>query len=206
MPTTVNYSWTTPVVGSSTDTWGGILNTLAVDIDADLKLVSDSVSTRLVASNNLSDLGDAAVARTNLGLVIGTDVQAYNATLASLSGLSLVADRGLYATGANTLTSFVLTAAARTLLDDASTAAMRTTLGLDTAATYAIGTSGGTVPLLNGANTWAAKQTFSVVPAMAGLTAARVASGTATNSGRISWGTASPGTLAEGEIYLQHVE
>lgn len=35
-------------------------------------------------------------------------------------------------------------------------------------------------------------------------TLARVNSGTATNSGLISWGTAAPGTLAEGEIYLRH--
>lgn len=37
-----------------------------------------------------------------------------------------------------------------------------------------------------------------------GKTAARVNSGAATNSGRISWGTAAPGTLDEGEIYLRH--
>lgn len=32
----------------------------------------------------------------------------------------------------------------------------------------------------------------------------RVASGTATNSGKVSWGTSSPGALAIGEIYLRH--
>jgi hypothetical protein len=42
----------------------------------------------LRASNNLSDLTDTAAARTNLGLAIGTNVQAYNANLAAIAGLS----------------------------------------------------------------------------------------------------------------------
>lgn len=40
-------------------------------------------------------------------------------------------------------------------------AAARTNLGLGTSATQNTGTSGATVPLLNGANTWSANQTFS---------------------------------------------
>lgn len=40
----------------------------------------------------------------------------------------------------------------------------RTNLGLGTAATQNTGTSGATLPLLNGANTWSAAQTFSVRP------------------------------------------
>ena len=42
----------------------------------------------LLAANNLSDLSNAATARTNLGLAIGTNVQAYDADLTTLSGLA----------------------------------------------------------------------------------------------------------------------
>ncbi|AQG98598.1 hypothetical protein A9R05_06935 [Burkholderia sp. KK1] len=45
-----------------------------------------------------------------------------------------------------------------------SASAARTNLGLGTAATVNTGTSGATIPLLNGTNTWAAAQTFSVGP------------------------------------------
>lgn len=46
----------------------------------------------------------------------------------------------------------------------------RTNLGLGSAATVNTGTSGATVPLLNGANTWAVSQTFSVRPTFNGAT------------------------------------
>jgi len=44
------------------------------------------VSGKLTKSSNLSDLTDTSAARTNLGLAIGTNVQAYNSTLAAVAG------------------------------------------------------------------------------------------------------------------------
>lgn len=79
--------------------------------------------------NNLSE-GVAATKRTNLGLVIGTNVQAYDATLQSIAALGTAADRIAYTTGVDTWAETPLTAVARTLLDDATASDMRTTLGV----------------------------------------------------------------------------
>jgi len=70
----------------------------------------------------------ASAARTALGLAIGTDVQAYDAGLASIAGLTTAADKMIYTTAADTYAVASLTAAARGLLDDATVADMRTTL------------------------------------------------------------------------------
>jgi hypothetical protein len=40
------------------------------------------LDAKLVKANNLSDLTNTSTARTNLGVAIGTDVQAYDAELA----------------------------------------------------------------------------------------------------------------------------
>lgn len=79
-------------------------------------------------ANNLSDL-TAATARTNLGLVIGTDVQAFDATLTSIAALGTAADKLAYTTAVDVWAETGLTAAARAVLDDATTAAMLVTLG-----------------------------------------------------------------------------
>jgi hypothetical protein len=124
------------------------------------------VGGALVAANNLSDVVSATTAldnlgltsngksfvtavdysamRTLLGLVISTNVQAYNANLTTYAGIAPSAN-------------------VQTLLGAANFAAFRTSLGLGTSALVDTGTSGTKVALTDGANTWSAAQTDSAL-------------------------------------------
>lgn len=102
---------------------------------------ADEVATATPAANAIPKAG--AGGKLSSGwLAIGTDVQAYDATLDSLSALGTTADRIAYTTGVNTWAEAAITSFARTLLDDSSAAAARTTLGLDALAVLAtVGTA-----------------------------------------------------------------
>lgn len=97
---------------------------------AKVDLANGAEVTGLVAlTNGGTGAATAVAARTALGLVIGTDVQAENANLLSIAGLVTAADRIAYFTAMNTAALTVFTALARTLLAGSTTVSMRSTLG-----------------------------------------------------------------------------
>jgi len=93
-------------------------------------LAANDISDATTIGKTILSAADAAAVRTALALVPGTDVQAYGANLAALSGLTSAADKLPYFTGAGTAALATFTAAGRALVDDADAAAQRTTLGL----------------------------------------------------------------------------
>ncbi|OWK26299.1 hypothetical protein AJ87_03025 [Rhizobium yanglingense] len=99
-------------------------------------LTADANNARPVTSGGTGST-TASGARTALGLAIGTDVQAYDALLQSIAGLTTSANQMIYLTGTDTAAVTTITAYGRSLIDDADAAAARTTLALGTMATQA---------------------------------------------------------------------
>jgi len=103
------------------------------DEDSDYAVGSQWIDT----TNDRAYVCVDATATSAVWLYIGntTGWQSLDATLTALAGVTVSADKLIYATGADTFSTTDLTSAGRALLDDANAAAQLVTLGLTATAT-----------------------------------------------------------------------
>lgn len=105
----------------------------------------DWSGTDLAVGNGGTGASDATNARSNLGLVIGTHVQAFHAILAALAGLAGAADKLPYFTGASAMALADLTSFGRSLIAGADASAILTLLGIAKPTVFITVTDTGTV-------------------------------------------------------------
>ena len=118
--------------------------------------------TDLAIADGGTGASSAADARTNLGLAIGSNVQAYDAGLASIAGLTTAADELIYLTGADTYAVSPLPSYSRDFLASGNSAAdARNVLGLgDLSTKTLVGPGDVDAAAISGANIVSASLTF----------------------------------------------
>ena len=124
-------------IGSDVQAYDAELAALAGLTSAANTLLSFSgtgtAATITSSANILSWLASAdyATARTNLGVAIGSDVEAYDAGLANLAALTMAANEFYYTSADNTHQTASVTAFARSILDDDAEATFKATVNLE---------------------------------------------------------------------------
>ncbi len=101
-----------------------MFNAFAGDVAQDLNTARPISSGGTNATNETD-------ARANLGLAIGSNVQAYDALLQAIVGLTTSANQLIYTTGVDTVALASISAFGRSLIDDADAATARATVGAD---------------------------------------------------------------------------
>lgn len=165
--TTLVYTDGTPLLqraaltGDVTASAGSNATTIANDAVTYAKMQNISATDRLLgrstagsgdveeitctaAGRAILDDADATAQRTTLGLVIGTDVQAYDSELAALAGLTSAADKFPYFTGSGTAALADVSSAMRTFLTTSSSANLRSLI-TDESGTGALLFAGGNI-------------------------------------------------------------
>lgn len=134
---TVNTLFTSPELTGTPTAPTASLGTATTQI-ATTQFVADSLTGGIINSDDVVDAtGISGSPPTVSGAltVLNAGKQPLDATLTSIAGLDPGADQSVYFTATNVASTYTLTAQGRALVDDATAADQRTTLGLGTIAT-----------------------------------------------------------------------
>lgn len=160
---------TGPASGISVTNGNGVAGNPTLALTDDLAALEALTGTNTIYYRSGTSTWTPVTIGASLGFTGGT-LAVTDPELAAIAGLTSAADTVPYFTGLGTAALAAFTAFGRSLVAAANAAAARTALALGTAATQNTGTSGGNIPFLNGANTWANINTFAGGAPIAGIT------------------------------------
>ena len=124
-------SWDNKAIsgGDASLTAGGVLTVLDGAITGKTELDENPANTDFIVISDTSVSSGDKLRKVTIAN-LQSDLQPLDTGLTSIAGLTTAADRMIYTTGSDVYAVATLTAAGRSILDDADVGAMRTTLGL----------------------------------------------------------------------------